>query len=118
MKISIKNIFLNLVKLMLRMHTLNAKLKIFTLKCINPILKIPTSYWYTYSTPKYGNCFTFNTLENIGNDDNIPRLASLTGRDNGEFVKRLLNVIMSLKNVFSISWNESRVNYLMISCLT
>jgi hypothetical protein len=45
---------------------------------------LKSRYWFTYSTPKYGNCFTFNTLDNAANDDDVPRQATLTGRDNGK----------------------------------
>jgi hypothetical protein len=44
------------------------------------------SFWYTYSTSKYGNCFTFNTMDNADTDPFVPRQASLTGRDNGRFL--------------------------------
>jgi hypothetical protein len=35
-------------------------------------------------TPKYGNCYTFNAQENSARDSNVPRVASLTGRDYGK----------------------------------
>lgn len=41
------------------------------------------SYWFLYSTSKYGNCYTFNSMENVANDSFVPREASLTVRDNG-----------------------------------
>jgi hypothetical protein len=47
---------------------------------------LAASFWFTYTTPKFGNCFTFNTLENAASDDFVPRQASLTGRDNGKGV--------------------------------
>ncbi len=59
-------------------------------RVVQPQNNIYFSYWFTYSTPKYGNCFTFNTLDNVANDDDVPRQATLTGRDNGKtrFVTR------------------------------
>ena len=36
-------------------------------------------------TPKYGNCYTFNSIDN-DNDTDVPRRASLTGRDYGKFL--------------------------------
>ena len=42
-------------------------------------------YWYPDVTPKYGNCYTFNSMANIANDPDVPRYASLTGRDYGKF---------------------------------
>ncbi len=42
-------------------------------------------FWSSDFTPKYGNCYTFNSMENAKRDLEIPRKASLTGRDYGIF---------------------------------
>jgi hypothetical protein len=42
-------------------------------------------FWSKDYTPKYGNCYTFNSMDNFANDPNTPRKASLTGRDYGMF---------------------------------
>ena len=47
------------------------------------ILNLPR-YWTYRFNPKYGNCFTFNSMENAERDPQTPRLASLTGRDYGK----------------------------------
>ena len=64
--------------------------------------------WYTYSNPKYGNCFTFNTMDNIKNDGQVPRQASLIGRFNGE------NLVHFLKPICQISCHLAHAFFTMI----
>jgi hypothetical protein len=56
--------------------------------------------WISSFTPKYGYCYTFNALANADRDPDIPRLASLTGKDYGtifiKIKKSLFNLITRL----------------------
>ena len=36
-----------------------------------------------FETPEFGNCYTFNSKHNPGEDDDFPRTATLTGASNG-----------------------------------
>jgi len=48
----------------------------------NPERQLTLRLWIPDSNPKYGNCFTFNSMVN-DKDPDVPRRASLTGRDYG-----------------------------------
>ena len=42
-----------------------------------------SSLWHQTSNPSFGNCYTFNTKYNTGEDNDFPRKATLTGAYNG-----------------------------------
>ena len=57
-------------------------------------------YWYTFTTPAYGNCFTFNSDYNK-KDLNIKRNTSLTGSSNGLIVEVFLDQANYMLNKLS-----------------